>query len=384
MQTPKAPLPERGFIEYLLILGTWKRFIFLNVVAITALAAAVSFVLPKTYRSSATIMPPKNSNLLNLMNMSSSALMRQFSPLRALSGGLTPDLYGYVSFLKSNALLNLTVQRMNLKRRYNTEEGWAAVNALKGNMDYVVNEEGTITISAEDKEAEFAYKLVSFLVSTIDSLQRSMSVREAAENREYIGQRLDQNRSDLKLAETLMKEYQEKHGVIALPSEASTAVSAYADVFAQKMLKEYEVRYLERALGVDNPQLQTSRAQLQELTQQLSQVPGQGIEIIRLYREFMVQQKLFEVLLPMYEQAKIEEQRTTSTLLLVDPPVVPERHISPKRMIITLVFFGLSLILSIVIAIFATRLKDLQAVRPEEYERLVLLAGPFKRLLRER
>ncbi|MBI5645433.1 MAG: hypothetical protein HY962_00760 [Ignavibacteriae bacterium] len=384
MQTPKAPLPERGFIEYLLILGTWKRFIFFNVIAITVLAAAVSLVLPKTYRSSATIMPPKNSNLLNLMNMSSSALMRQFSPLRALSGGLTPDLYGYVSFLKSNALLNLTVQRMDLKRRYNTEEGWAAVNALKGNMDYVVNEEGTITISAEDKEAEFAYKLVSFLVSTIDSLQRSMAVREAAENREYIGQRLDQNRADLRLAETLMKEYQEKHGVIALPSEASTAVSAYADVFAQKMLKEYEVRYLERALGVDNPQLQTSRAQLQELTQQLSQVPGQGIEIIRLYREFMVQQKLFEVLLPMYEQAKIEEQRTTSTLLLVDPPVVPERHISPKRMIITLVFFGLSLILTIVIAIFATRLKDIKAVRPEEYERLVLLAGPFKRLLRER
>lgn len=379
MQHDVQELPSRGFLEYLIILSARKRFIILNVVIITALAAGVSFILPKTYRSSATIMPPKNSNSLNVLSLSSSSIMRQFSPLRALSGGLSPDLYGYVSILKSRTLAELVVNEFNLKDRYKVKLMMRAVEQLRNNTDYTVNEETTISLSAEDEDPKMAYRMVSFFVEKLDSLQRDLSVREARENRSFIERRLEQNRTDMKNAEIAMTAFQEKNGVVAIPTETSASLGAYAEVYAQKMIKEFEVSYLERALGRDNPQLEASRMQLSEMNKQLSAVPGQGMEFMRLYREYLIQQKLFEILLPIYEQARIEEQRNTSTLLVLDAPEMPERQISPKRVIITVVFFFLSLLFSIGAVVFSTRLEDLRTARPEQYARLVTLLGPLVR-----
>ncbi len=384
MQRDQHDLPERSFLEYLLILSRRKAFVILTTLAVTVTAAVVSFLLPKTYRSSATIMPPKNTGSMNLLSLSSSTLMRQFSPLRALSGGLSPDLYGYVSILKSRTLAELVVNHFDLKRRYGTTMMMKAVKQLQNNTDYTVNEETTITIMAEDEDARMARDIVAYFLLKLDSLQRDLTVREARENREFIEKRLQQNRDEMRAAEITMKEFQEKNGVVALPSEATASVSAYAEVYAQKMMKELEVSYLERALGRDNPQLQTSRLELAEFNRLLSEVPGQGMEFLRLYREYAIQQKLFEILLPLYEQARIEEQRNTSTLLVIDPPEVPERHSAPKRMIITIVFFFLSLILAVAAVVVSTRLEDMRQARPEQHARLMALLGPFARLSRSR
>jgi uncharacterized protein involved in exopolysaccharide biosynthesis len=382
MQHDERALPERGFLEYLLILSARKRFIILTVLIVTVMAAGASFLLPKTYRATATIMPPKNTGGVNLLSSSSSALMRQFSPLRALSGGLSPDLYGYVSILKSRTLLEAVVRRFNLKQRYGVTMMMKAVQALKDNSDYTVNEETTITVGAEDSDPRMARDIVAYVLVKLDSMQRDLTVREARENRVFIERRLQRNRDDMRAAEIAMKDFQEKHGVVAIPSETSASVSAYAEVYAQKMMKEFEVSYLERVLGRDNPQLAASRLELSELSRQLSAVPVQGMEFLRLYREFAVQQKMFEVLLPLCEQARIEEQRNMPTLLVIDPPELPERHSSPKRMIITLVFFVLALLFGIAAVVVSTRIEDMRLARPEQHARLMALLGPLARLRR--
>jgi uncharacterized protein involved in exopolysaccharide biosynthesis len=86
----------------------------------------------------------------------------------------------------------------------------------------------------------------------------------------------------------------------------------------------------------------------------------------------------------MYEQARIEEQRNTSTLLVLDPPDLPERQIAPKRMIITIVFFFLALILSIGAVVVSTRIDDLRVARPEQHARLTALFGSLLRFRRAR
>ena len=68
-------------------------------------------------------------------------------------------------------------------------------------------------------------------------------------------------------------------------------------------------------------------------------------------RDFEIQNKVLEFLYPLYEQAKIEEQKNIPAVLVLDPAVPPEKKSSPKRTIIVLSAFLLSLFFSILYAI---------------------------------
>jgi len=59
-------------------------------------------------------------------------------------------------------------------------------------------------------------------------------------------------------------------------------------------------------------------------------------------REVEIQSKILTFLLPVYEQAKIEEKRETPTILVLDKPYIAERKTKPKRltMVVILTFVG--------------------------------------------
>jgi len=347
------------------ILARKKRFILVNVLVITLLAVIVSLLLPKLYRSSATILPPKNVNLFSAIGLSTSSLMRQFSPLRSLSGGLSPDLYSYVAILKSRALLSRVVEEFDLKTRYRSELMMDAIEELRSNMDYAVNEEGTITVRVSDHDAKMAHHLTVFFIHVLDSLNRDLALKEASSNRRFIEARVNQNIAEMKQTEEALKAFQESSGFIAPTPEMSTSASSFSEIYVQKSLKELEVNYLRRVLGNENPQLEAAEIQLSELTKQLSSIPDLGIQFYRLYRDFTIQQKLFETLLPLLEQAKIEENKNTPTLLVLDTPTIAERPYAPQKKIIVLVAFLFSLFSTISIAVFTERLNRYLAQQPE-------------------
>jgi len=347
------------------ILARKRRFILVNVLVITLLAVIVSLLLPKFYRSSATILPPKNVNLFSAIGLSTSSLMRQFSPLRSLSGGLSPDLYSYVAILKSRTLLSRVVEEFDLKTRYRSELMMDAIEELRSNMDYAVNEEGTITIRVSDRDAKMAHHLTVFFIHVLDSLNRDLALKEASSNRRFIEARVNQNIAEMKQTEEALKAFQESSGFIAPTSEMSTSASSFSEIYVQKSLKELEVNYLRRVLGNENPQLEAAEMQLSELTKQLSSIPDLGIQFYRLYRDFTIQQKLFETLLPLLEQAKIEENKNTPTLLVLDTPTIAERPYAPKKKIIVLVAFLFSLFSTISIAVFTERLNRYLAAQPD-------------------
>ncbi|MBW7843927.1 MAG: lipopolysaccharide biosynthesis protein, partial [Ignavibacterium sp.] len=52
---------NKSFSDYLYILFKWKRFIFINLLVITAITTGIVFLVPNQYKATATIMiPPDN------------------------------------------------------------------------------------------------------------------------------------------------------------------------------------------------------------------------------------------------------------------------------------------------------------------------------------
>ncbi len=364
-----------GLFDYLLILASWRIFIVMNVLVVTVIAIVVSFLLPKWYASSATILPPKKQDMLSMLGMSSTSIARQLTPLRAL-GSLAgqPELYNYLAILNSRNMYEGIISEFDLFEVYEIQTGYMsdAIGAIKKNITTKVNEEGTLTIVVEDKEAWRAAAMARYIVAKLDSLNRRMSVQEATENRMFIERRVRENIAALREAEEKLKEYQQEHGILALPEQSEGSISAVGQLYAAREVASIEVALMRRSLSSDNPLLQTAVSQLEELNKKIAEFPELGVGILRLYREFSVQQKLYEVIVPILEQARLEEQRDTPTLLILDNPAEADRPHKPKKKIIVIVFFVISLLTSIFIALIAERIHRLEREDIEEYNKLRL------------
>ena len=72
-------------------------------------------------------------------------------------------------------------------------------------------------------------------------------------------------------------------------------------------------------------------------------MPDIAINYLRVYREVEIQQSILEIVMPMYEQAKVEEQKSIPTVLVIDKAVPPQLKYSPKRAVLVI---GILLLIS--------------------------------------
>lgn len=363
--------PKNDLLQFAIVLSRWKKFIATTVVGVTVITSVVSLLLPRWYASSVTVLPPKNQNLLSSFGLSSTALMRQLSPFRGLGTlGQSPDIYNYLAVLKSRSLLERVVKKFDLVTVYGVKDSSIsdAIEELLSNTDFRVSEEGTLRIEVADKTAEHAAAMANYFAVVLDEINRDLSVREARGNKDFIQERVEKNIADLRQSEDTLKKFQQKHGFVGLTDQNASAASAIAELYSKKMVKEMEVGFLERALGKNNPQLEAANLELSELYAKLKDIPELGTTYLRLYRDFAIQQKLFEILVPLLEQAKIEEKRDTPTLLVLDRAVVAEIPYRPKKRIIVTVFFLIALVTSVSVAFFVEKMRSVQKAWPSDYE----------------
>ena len=145
-----------------------------------------------------------------------------------------------------------------------------------------------------------------------------------------------------------------------VPDQLEVTFKAAAEVETMLMKKEMEASIIKDVYGDDSPQYQNAleeqnllKSKVQELksSKNLSalsnvlypfkEMPDMAIQYLRAYREVELQQTIMEFILPMYEQAKVEEQKSIPTLLVIDKAIPPELKYSPKRAAIVLALFFL-------------------------------------------
>ncbi|MGH2569527.1 MAG: GNVR domain-containing protein, partial [Bacteroidota bacterium] len=143
-----------------------------------------------------------------------------------------------------------------------------------------------------------------------------------------------------------------------------------AELYAQKAIVELEVNFLRQTVSADNSELARKQLGLNVLNQKTSTIPDLGLEHLRLFRSILIQSKILEVMIPLLEQARLEEQRETPSIAVLDRAVPAEKKAKPKRMLIVALAALSSIILSISIFAVWQRLKGLQATSPERFELL--------------
>ena len=371
-ETPKNGVQQKvDLLDYISILMKWKRFIFINVLAVTLLAVIVSLLLPKWYKATASILPPKQQDALGSLGGASSLLKNIAGGSRIGGLGQKNGAYNYFAILKSRSAMEAVVHKFDLISVYNINDSSMenAVKELRGNVTFDTEEDENLTVDVFDKSPQRAAAIANYFVELLNNISISLGTQEARSNREFIERRLEQSKQDLRNAEDSLRSYQEKSGFMVAPEQNSVSISGIGELYGMKARKEVELAILKKTASAENSLVQQKEIELEALDRKLSTFPEAGIASLRLFRNVVIQQRIVEYLIPLYEQAKVDEQKDVPVILVLDKAVPPEKKAKPKRLMIVAVAAGLSLLFSLIVILGNVRMETMRLNDREGYER---------------
>ena len=378
----------------------WKSRIFIlkNVIIVTLSAIIISLLLPKWYASKAVVL----SSGAGQFNFLSS-----ISPIPVADFGLSTineDINNFIAILQSRTVKEYMVKKFNLVDRYKQKDIEFAIESFEEKMELEVTEEGTLEITIIDKEPLIAKEMVNEVLFMLDQINQSIGMEAGKYNREFLENRININKKDLEKAELALKTFQEKTGIIDLVAQLSSTMQmsaqaynsifeAYTALYAKKVETETELAVARTTLSNNNPTIMQLEKLLNEQSIQLDQLmirldeklqyllsnisptqidtipniefsvsfntlPSLGLENARLIREVELQNVIQQILIPQFEQAKLEETKNIPTLQIIDKPKVALNKTKPKRSLIVIGSTIMSFLMSLIFVYTDHRTKE--------------------------
>ena len=399
--------------DNLLLFWTNRRLIIKNTIIVAFVSLIVSLLLPKWYASKAVVL----SSGAGQFNFLSS-----ISPIPVADFGLSTineDINNFIAILQSRTVKEYMVNKFNLVDRYKQRDIEFAMEAFEEKMELEVTEEGTLEISIIDKDPKVAKQMVSEALIMLDQINQNIGMEAGRYNREFLEKRLNQNQNDLEKAELALKTFQEKTGILDLVAQLTSTMQmsaqaynsilqmsaqaynsifeAYTALYANKIETEIQLAVAKTTLSINNPTLMQLEQLLNEQKWQLEQLmikldeklqyllsnitpsqvdkipniefsvsfkdlPSLGLENARLIREVELQSTIQEILIPQFEQAKLEETKNIPTLQVIDKPKVAINKTKPKRALIVIGATLMSILVSFTFVYADHHTRDLRAV----------------------
>ena len=359
---------EVTLFDYWQVISKRKWGIIALCAVMTMGTLVVSFLLPKIYESTATLLPQLESNNgvgLGALFASGAASSAAQSLGISLPGSPATPTDVFTAMLKSRIMADDIIRRFDLMEHYETKTVHDARGSLEGATRIVVTKEKVIKVAVEDKDPQLASDIANFYVSNLDRLNQTLSVSKARENRKFIEQRVAETQTALVKVEDALKEFQTQNRTVAIEAQSKAMIEATAMIQAQIMAQEVQLQVMGSYLSSNNPEIARVQSSISELRKQLqimetgksgkerlpgdrlrpaiTSVPTLALEYGRLARDLKVQETLYALLISQYEQAKLTEARDTPTVQVLDPAIPAERKSRPKILLNVLIAGILSL-----------------------------------------
>ncbi len=299
---PNQPFDDESsidFTELFAVIWRAKKKIFLFVVAATVLAIIISLILPKAYKSTATILPETNASKL-------SALGGPFdiASLAGVNVGEAPLTKLYPDIAKSEAVLKNIIYTQYKTDEMSSPENLIQLWEISGKTPYeqyvtalkilgsalsidVDRMTSVMTVSIETKDPELSADIVNNVVAGLNNFMLTKRKSSASEQRAWIAERLSEVKVSLDSSEDALTKFREQNRQVA-----------------------------------SSPQLQMQQERLMQAVQLNS----------TLYIELRKQ----------YELAKIDEIKNIPIINVLDAARPAAFKDKPKRAVIVLVVFFLA------------------------------------------
>jgi uncharacterized protein involved in exopolysaccharide biosynthesis len=371
---------EISLLDLLIVLAERKRVIILVTAIFAILAVVISLLLPVRYTATVVLLPPQQNTSMGAALASQLGNLGGMAALAGGSLGLKNPNDMFVGMLKSRSVEDAMIQHFGLMDEYHkkylsdarkTFENHATVDGS--------SKDGLIHISVEDHDAKRAAELANGYVDQFRIQSQHLAITEASQRRLFFEQELEQAKNNLANAEEALKQTEQTTGVIELSSQSRALIESAASLRAQITEREVQIQGMQTYATGENAQLFQAQQELAGLRAQLAKlggsedsassglivpkgrVPEAGLEYVRKLRDVKYNETIFDILARQFEIAKLDEAKEGALIQVVDPAIQPDKHSSPKRVLIVIAATALGFFLGIFAALFQAgfrRLKD--------------------------
>lgn len=296
-----------------------------------------------------------------------SGLMKNLKdiPLNLGSKSKTADTDLFLTLIHSRKICEELLKKFNLQQDYKEKSWDKAIKKLKSQIKADLDDQNALIISARAKSPEKAASIVNYIIDYINSHSNLISSSKNRSNRVFLEKRYAEISNSLKNAEDSLEILQRTSGLID-PAQLKLILSSNLKLETDQMAKKVELELLQQSLPPDSPIREVINKQMQVIRDEINRfktendknttmlntasLPKKTKEYLRLYRNIEIYSSLLAVILPLYEQAKLDEEKSTPAITIIDYGNIPEKRIFPQRTLLSAVItiFTLTSILLII------------------------------------
>ena len=329
-----------------------RRWLVIGVTGTAAvLSVAISLLLPIWFMAQTRLLLPARTG----SGILSSAILGSLPPAASsLLGGIAGDYLRYLSILDSRSVKESVVREFDLITIYDVADSrdplYAAVQTLESNIDFVVDEEYShLAVRVYDRNPQRAADMANYFVQDLNRLNADLASQSAGMFRRYVEQRYADTEAELDSVATALEHLQENSGLV----DPRTQGEAFAEGLTAWLLRtrqaEIEFETLLELYGHENSAVRSARVSMdaanrrydallagKERLMPIAQdsIPAVVREFVELEMQGKILGTLLELTRPVLEEARLEEQRRTEAVQIVDMAVPPAEKARPRRSVI--------------------------------------------------
>lgn len=363
---------------FLYLILKHRKFLIWNTVVVSSLVLAGSFLLPVRYRATATILPPEKDNK-DVLGLGS--VLQSFDVSKITLTGVSSNAQIYLAVLKSRTVADSMIDQFHLLERYKARNPEVARRRLGSASAFKLTSNGLIQVSVEDQQPQTAADMANAYVQYLDQLNRTLRMGEGRQTRIFVEDRLKATEARLRSAEDSLLAFKEKHPGIVLPDNVVASETATAGLLAQRITIGAELDELRAWFLPSAPMLVQKERAVTAFDRQLGNLPVLELELGRLFRNFKIQEKVYELLTSQFEEARIRENRDVATVEVLDSAIAPLRKSFPHRGFMTMAACLFSMVAGVLLVVCMESLGRMKLARDPRIRSVVRPGSLLDRVL---
>lgn len=369
-------------LNLLVILVKWKRLLLISFVITLVLSyLAIYFFVDERFEATALLLPSQDEE-------NAGSLLSSLKGLPLDIGGLntSTDVDLYKSIIYSRSVLNHVIDKFNLVQVYEMDTSKVdyyeeTLKKIRSNINADLNDDGlTYTVSVTANDPQLAANMTNYIIQKLNEKIIELKTRKSMENRIFLEARVNDVKDSLKFAEDQLKNFQEKTGMFEAENQTKAVLEQFAQFQANLAVKQTQYSVSKEIYGENSPQTINAKIVAQEFENKLrkmekgndnvnslltlNKLPQNAINYFRLFRDVEIYTNILEFELPLYEQAKFQEQKNVPILQVIDSAIPPAKRSFPKRTILALLF---TIVLMLVVFIFLLIKENKSLVQSDKF-----------------
>jgi capsular polysaccharide transport system permease protein len=306
-----------------------------------------------------------------------------FSSMMSSGGANTTDLLYLRDYLLSSDVLKLLEQELNLKQHY-TQTSIDYVSRMESDlpleffhgyylkrvsveMDSYSN---VLVIQAQAFDSATAHQMVSLLIQFGEKHMNQMGQKLATEQVNFIEKQVEQLSQRLEQAQQTVLAYQDKEGLMS-PEKTAESINALVAGLYQELsklkankavLSQYQSSRSPEIIKLKN-EIKALESQINKEKTQLTDVQGKALNKVTAdYQALLLKaqfaQEMYANALATLEATRVEAARKLKQVSVLQSASVPEYPIEPNRLYNITVTIILVTLISIILSLFMTIIRD--------------------------